>query len=587
MLSVASASAGPQQPPEEPAAATFDDVSRLLVRARSESDAARKKTLTAARRALVTLTGSAARPVVVAKVRSLRGREETWLLPKGTPVEVVRWPGQELSLAGQRARTVGDAAVTLHDGQVSLWSNARKQITADTSAELLTAEGDRRFVLVKGRDRALLLDTSDGSTRFEGPSLGATLTRGSDGITRLLHRDGSGATRKYARVDLPDGKESEAWSFYLAESASGRHVAVGRSDDKGGVTVSVLTLPDLTVASSATLPPAARERTFTAAVLSADGTALASLEPGEGAKLLRMSTGKEELVAKEPKDRAQRGVAFTSDGASVCVDAPGAATPRAKLVPGTFQRCYPSGNGAQVAHLGEAPPGWRRATREDVPGAPEGATFETISPDGSLVAALLFRGNVTSSPELSVAVYDAKTGRQKWNQFIESRELRQARELWFSDDGKHLMVDGVRVMSESGEAVDGKPADLASLDPLLRPFGVDIGVGPLVAAKLVRPFPSFPSPPLILSGRLPGLGVHVDPTSGVTVLQADDSAKVAVFAKGRDGGIAYLPDGSFSVQGDGEDLACQFGPVLAPIEVCRASGEVSAPDVGSILRDIM
>lgn len=573
-------------PVEEPAPASFADVAKLLVRSRGESEDTRKKTLTMARRALVTLTGTAGKPVVIAKVRSLRGREETWLLPQGAPVEIAAWPGKELRIVGSRVRAIGDKVVSLRDGQVALWSEGRKQIAADTSAEFVSLSGEDRFVLVKGRESAFLLDTQKGTAELGGPSLGATLLRSKDG-TRFLRRRDDGGKRRFARFDLPELTEKDAWSFYLGTNEAEKHLAVGRVDDKGAVTISVLALPELTVQSSATLAaPSGAPRIFDAGLLNDAGTSFASIEPGEGARLLRLPTGKEELVARESKGRAMKTLAFTQDGNHLCIDAPGLATPKAKLVPGTFQRCYPTDAGALIGHLGEAPPGWRRATREEVGGA-ESATFETISRDGSMVAAILFRGAITSAPELSVAVYDTKTGKQRWNQFIESRDLRAPSELWFSDDGKHLMVGGVRVMAQNGEAVDGKPEDLSTLDPMLRSFGMNVGTGPLVAAKLASPIPSFPSPALVLSASPSGLTIYVDPTSRVTAIQSQENRKVALFAPAKDGAVAYLPDGSFSVSGSGEDLACQFGGVLAPIEVCRSSGEASAADVGTILRNIM
>ena len=90
----------------------------------------------------------------------------------------------------------------------------------------------------------------------------------------------------------------------------------------------------------------------------------------------------------------------------------------------------------------------------------------------------------------------------------------------------------------------------------------------------------------MLSASPTGLTVYVDPTSGVAAIQSQENRKVAVFAPAKQGAVAHLPDGSFAVAGGGDDLACQFGSVLAPIEVCRSSGEASAADVGTILRNI-
>ncbi len=584
MLNVASADVT-STPIEEAAPATFDEVATLLVRSRAESEDTRKKTLTVARRALVTLTGTAGKPVVIAKVRSPRGHEETWLLPQGAPVELAEWPKKELRIAGNQVRVVGDKIVSTRDGQVALWSDGRKQVAADTSAELITVPGDPRFVLVRGRDNAFVLDTQDGSSRLAGPSLGAVLVRAKDG-TRFLRREDTGA-RRYARFDLPELTEKESWSFYLGTNVSGRHVAVGRLDDKGAVTVSVLALPDLTVQSSATLAtlPNGAPRAFEAGLLNGEGTAFASVEPGDGVRLLRMPTGKEEVIARESKGRPVRSLAFTEDGNHVCADAPGAPIPRAKLVPGTFQRCYPTARGALIGHVGEPPIGWRRANHDEISGA-TGATFEAISRDGSRIASTLFQGSLSSSPQVAVAVHDAKTGKQLWNQFIDQRDLRVPSDLWFSDDGLHLKVGPVRVMAENGEAVDGKPVDLATLEPLLGGFGVNLGSGPMVAAHLAGPIPSFPSPPLVLSASPTGLTVYVDPTSGVAAIQSQENRKVAVFAPASEGAVAYLPDGSFAMTGTGDDLACQFGSVLAPIEVCRSSGEASAADVGTILRNV-
>jgi hypothetical protein len=570
--------------PDEAVPDSFALVVRLLSRARNESDDAQRKTLRRAKQALAALTGSAGRPVVVASVRNLHGREEVRLLPHGNPVEVASWAGTGLRIAAPQVLAVGDTVLTFEAGSLTLFKDEPTQLTAEPSAKLSAPLGEERFVLARGLNRALLIDTQTKTAEFESPALGAVLYRTQQGTTHLMHRTEQGAKRRYARLDLPDKRESASWDYFVAEGAG--RVAVAEPSTGDSLAVSVVALADSAVVSRALVP---NSRSLVSAVLSPDGGALASLEPGDGINLLRFSSGREQPVTKVLPTKQLVNLLFTKDAQQLCVDAPGEPFPKLKSVPGALQRCYPSHGLGVIAHLPQPPLGWTRVVAGNTTSLPENARFETVSPDGKLVAAILSRASSTGT-ELSVAVYEAATARQLWNQYLPNKGLESPIPIWFSDDVRHLVIDGIRVMAQNGEPVDGVPGELGNSSPLLSRFDLELGTSPLDVVRLGFALPNFPQLPLVqtveLSAR--GLSVFVDSSSGTLAVMSKSNRRVAVFAQGKESAVAYLPDGSFSVDvgGDGSDLACQFGQVLAPVEVCLSSGEVSSSGVGTILRNV-
>ncbi len=561
---------------------SFSLVATLLSRARTESGETQRKTLRRVKQALAALTGSAGRPVVVASVKNLHGREEVRLLPHGDVVEVVGWANTGMRIAATQAVVVGDSVLSLEAGALTLFSDKTTQLMAEPSAKLSKPAGEERFVLVKGLNRAFLVDSQAGTTEFESPALGTLLHRTRQGTTYLLHRTGDGPKRRYARVELPEKSESASWAYFVA--AGDAHVAVAEGSAEDALTVSVIGLEDSAVLSRAVLP---NTRSLTSAVLSPDGTSLASLEPGDGVYLLRFPTGRAQLVSKVLATKSLSNLLFTKDGQSLCVDAPGEAKPKAKAVPGAIQRCYPSEGLGLIAHLPQPPPGWTRLAVGGATNLPENARFETISRDGTLVAAILSRVSPTGT-ELSVAVHEAATARQLWNQYLPNKSLDAPIPIWFSDDVQHLVIDGIRVMAQNGEPVDGVPGELGNSARMLKRFDLELGTSPLDAVRLGFSLPNFPQLPLVQSADLSarGLSVFLDSSTGTLAVMSKSNRRVAVFAPGKDAAVAYLPDGSFAVDGEGSDLACQFGQVLAPVEVCLSSGEVSPSGVGTILRNV-
>jgi hypothetical protein len=561
---------------------SFSLVATLLSRARTESGETQRKTLRRVKKALAALTGSAGRPVVVASVKNLHGREEVRLLPHGDVVEVVGWANTGMRIAAPQAVVVGDSVLSFDAGALTLFRDETTQLTAEPSAKLSRPAGEERFVLVQGQSRAFVVDTQAGTTEFESPAMGTLLHRTRQGTTYLLHRTGDGPKRRYARVELPAKSESASWAHFVA--AGHEHVAVAEVSAEDALAVSVIALEDSAVLHRAVLPST---RSLTAAVLSADASALASLEPGDGVYLLRFPAGRAQLVTKASATQSSSKLLFTKDGQSLCVDAPGEAKPKAKVVPGAIQRCYPSEGLGLIAHLPQPPPGWTRVAAGSATSLPENARFETISRDGTLVAAILSRVSPTGT-ELSVAVYDAATARQLWNQYLPNKSLDSPIPIWFSDDVQHLVIDGIRVRAQNGEPVDGVPGELGNSAAMLKRFDLELGASPLDAVRLGFSLANFPQLPLVQSADLSarGLSVFLDSSTGTLAVMSKSNRRVAVFAPGKDAAVAYLPDGSFAVDGEGSDLACQFGQVLAPVEVCLSSGEVSPSGVGTILRNV-
>ncbi|MBL8741179.1 MAG: hypothetical protein JNK04_08800, partial [Myxococcales bacterium] len=189
----------------------------------------------------------------------------------------------------------------------------------------------------------------------------------------------------------------------------------------------------------------------------------------------------------------------------------------------------------------------------------------------------------------TVAVYDAATGKQLWNQFLDSmRSLDTPADLAFSDDGSQLLVDGVRLDARSGVGIDDKPVDSASLTPLMRRFSMNVDGKTLSYMRLGYDVPFFEKGQLVWTVDLSPrpLSIILDPVTLTLAIRGHGSKQSIVLASGPTSALAFLPNGSFAKSGDGDDLVCELGSVLAPIEVCLTKQEVPAQRVPDALGDL-
>jgi hypothetical protein len=585
-MAAASSAAPVEVEPPGKAPTTFAGVVKLLERAEREPDAPRKQTYALAREALALLTNQPGHPAILAQVTTPEGIADTRLLPQNRTVEVAGWRGG-LRVAGDRVAKVGERLVSLQGGRVAIWKEERKPITTVSAQALEVPEGEARFVLVRGKGSTFVLDTETEKATLEGKDEGAILLRTAGGATRFAHLVETGGKKSYDIVELPDAKPVASWSGFIAADAARGLAAV--SDTRVVATgvngfMAVVHLADGRALASRTFT---MEKFFTRvlakAKISPDGRSIAGVDFPDAWRV-HLDSPRDERLLRTKSLLPPREVAFTADGKHVCVDAPGLASPRAPGVAGTTQRCYVVGGVAHVASLPAPPPRFRRAAREDF--TPNdfgyGVDYEAMSPDGKLVANLLYDGKPWPMvpQRFAVAVTDAATGKQLWSQFCgtDSSSLLSPPEITFSADAAHLMVDGVRVDARTGAPVDGVPVALASLEPLFDRFGLEPGKGDLKLMRLGQDLPFFQKSALVWTADLAPrpLSVFLDPTSLTVALRANGSKLALVLASGATSALAILPDGTFATSGSGSDLVCAFGDVLAPFDLCRDRREIPA-----------
>jgi len=385
----------------------------------------------------------------LASVKTAAGPEALRLLPSGETVEVAPWQGGELRVAAPRVAKLSNGLVSLSADRITVWAGEPKQIEASDIDTLVAPPGEARFVLAVGAKKAFVVDSQDANTRLESASEGAMLGRGEKGPTRLGRLTDK---RKYEIVELTDGKQVEIWQDLVAHDATRGLVAVSRTDVdaqyKAFVEIAIMRVSDGAVQAKSRLPIETAVKLIGKARISPDTKSLAYATITE-AYHVHLDSGRADLLMRARKDWLIQSAVFTADGAHVCVDAPGPAFPRSKPVPSATQRCYVSNGVAHVAHLMPPPAGFRRAQREDFIAADFGfqEDYEVINDNGSLVAAILYDGKpLPFVPQrFTLAVYDAKTGKQLWNQFLDGMQSLTPVSLEFTADGETLLVDGVRV----------------------------------------------------------------------------------------------------------------------------------------------
>ncbi len=580
----------PEQPPTD-----YAGVAKLLERARGEPEAAKRATYELVRRALAALTGAAGEPRVLAEVKAPRGDREQVLLPERERVQVAAWGSTGLRVVGRSAVRVGERAVALDDRAITVWSAGPKRLLADDVLRLEAVQGEPRFLLARGGVRSFLVDTDTGESLLEGPSRAALFAPSGRGTTRLTHY---APATGFRLLELPKAEAVQTFAAMIAADPARGLVLTSRvnllASLKKELSIALVRVADGAVETQLSLPADKWEsRVFAMGTLSPDGKSLFSLDVDARATRISLISGKEEVLAKSPAGQPfQRGV-FTADSAHVCLDPPGLAYPKAKLVPGTTQRCYEHGDVAHIAHLAAPPAGFRRAAREELvrEGFGHHLSYETISKDGNLVAAVLYDGKPTPTTvqRITIAVYDAKTGRQLWNQFLPgTRTLSEQIDLVFTDDNEHLWVDGVRVAARTGEQVDGIPQPLGAFAAPLTRFGVALDPITLQLARLGFAIPAFPSSAMVLEGEAKplALSIFVDPVSGTVALRSKRSKKTVLLVPAQNGALALLPDGKLSVRGNGDDLVCRFGQLLAPIGACLGQAEVPASQLKRVVAEL-
>lgn len=595
----ASATSAPTVAPEA-LPTTYAEIDKLLVRARAESESERKKTYALARQALVALTHESGRPAILTSVRTANGREETRLVPQNRRLQTERWGS--LAVAGAQVVKVGDRVVSLDSGRITIWDREPVRIDSEGTTSLSVPPGETRFFLATSKKSAVVIDSKTGKAVVEALADGAVLLRSAAGKTRFAHQPSAKAnTYLLSEIEVDASgaavpKTVVEWRSNVAADASRGLVVVVRSlpdPVSSDAELCAIRLLDDVVIGKQRVSFEKSAGPFLNARISPDGKSFAFTTLSE-ARRFHLDTGRDELVKRLGTSAMPiRSVAFSADGAHVCADAPGDPFPRAKGVPGTSQRCYVAGDIAYIANLAAPPVGFRRASPEAFARAGFGVdrSYEAVSPGGALVAAILHDGKPAplAPQRFTVAVYDARTGKQLWNQFLDSmRSLDNPADLGFSDDGAELLVDGVRLDARTGAALDDKPVDSASLTPLMKRFGMNVDGKTLSLRRLGYDVPFFQTGQLVWTVDLAPrpLSIILDPVTLTLALRGNGSKQSIVLASGPTSALAFLPDGSFAKSGEGSDLVCELGSVLAPIEVCQTKQEIPALRVPAALGDL-
>lgn len=522
--------------------ATLALASTLLAEAKGREGAERTALLERVFKVLEAATGKAGRAAIVRPTPL----GEPLLLPDGRHVEVAALGDAGLRIAGKGLHQVGPRVLSLVKGQVTLHQPDATELDEQFDSIDVPPRADR-YVLARRGDRAFVLDAETGKTVLETGAKGAQLLYQTDGTVRLFGADGGKATLR----DVPTGKvviELAGREALVALDPLAKRMAIWTmvSPRNGSVDnlqvferIAVLDTVDGQEVGSVRVPAVMGAR----GTFSRDGKRLAlshvSGTPGTvfDFALLDIAAGTYRRIGSS-KTFERGAVAFTADGKHVCADPPAAPVPAARVPAGRVAQCltFRAADGHDDAVIVSYAPqaGWRLVASD---GTAEIAPAVQLDPRGRRAVFVLARAagpqSVLNPVSMQAVVVDA-TGKDE-DFVIPLGSLAPLQvDVRFSLDGRYL--------------------------------DTNIGLIDLEERGLVTRHPRNITPSPVAAGYK--LGTDSD-SSVVLVTPAGETSTIVFWDISVS--AALLDDGRFDpMTSRPGDMACAFGDILAPIEVCPA-----------------